>query len=139
MRSTVDMSLLLDDLLDVSRITHGTLQLRKQQIDLQSVVGAAVETARPLIDERHHRLSVEVAEDLLVHGDPLRLAQVLSNLLTNAAKYTNPRGSIAIVARREQGNLQISVADSGIGIASEDLSKVFGMKCASRKIGRAHV
>jgi len=126
-RQVLHMSLLLDDLLDVSRITHGTLQLRKQQIDLQSVVGAAVETARPLIDERHHRLSVEVAEDLLVHGDPLRLAQVLSNLLTNAAKYTNPRGSIAIVARREQGNLQISVADSGIGIASEDLSKVFGM------------
>ena len=126
-RQVQHMSLLLDDLLDVSRITHGTLQLRKQQTDLQSVVGAAVETARPLLDERHHRLSVDVPDDLQVYGDPLRLAQVLSNLLTNAAKYTPPRGSIAIVARQEQGTLQISVADTGIGIANEDLSKVFGM------------
>ena len=126
-RQVQHMSLLLDDLLDVSRITHGTLQLRKQRTDLQSVVSAAVETARPLLDERHHRLSVEVPDDLQVYSDPLRLAQVLSNLLTNAAKYTQPRGAIAIVARREQDSLLISVADNGIGIANEDLSKVFGM------------
>ena len=94
-RQVQHMSLLLDDLLDVSRITHGTLQLRKQDTDLQSVVGAAVETARPLIDERRHRLDIDVPGNLQVFGDPLRLAQVLSNLLTNAAKYTNPQGSIA--------------------------------------------
>ena len=91
-RQVQHMSLLLDDLLDVSRITHGTLQLRKQETDLQSVVSAAVETARPLIDERHHRLDIDVPGNLQVYGDPLRLAQVLSNLLTNAAKYTNPQG-----------------------------------------------
>ena len=126
-RQVQHMSLLLDDLLDVSRITHGTLQLRKQQTDLQSVVSAAVETARPLLDERRHHLGVDVPDDLQVFGDPLRLAQVLSNLLTNAAKYTNPQGSISVVARSEQEKLLITVADNGIGIAREDLPRVFGM------------
>ncbi len=126
-RQVQHMSLLLDDLLDVSRITHGTLQLRKQQTDLQSVVSAAVETARPLIDERRHRLTVQVPGELQVVGDPLRLAQVLSNLLTNAAKYTNPQGSISVEARAEQDRLLVTVADNGIGIAQEDLPKVFGM------------
>ena len=126
-RQVQHMSLLLDDLLDVSRITHGTLQLRRQQTDLQSVVGAAVETARPLIDERAHRLAVDVPGSLQVYADPLRLAQVLSNLLTNAAKYTNPRGDIRVVANESGGELTVSVEDSGIGIAAEDLPRVFGM------------
>jgi CheY-like chemotaxis protein len=126
-RQVQHMSLLLDDLLDVSRITHGTLQLRKQRTDLQSVIGAAVETARPLIDERRHQLAVEVPEDLQVNADPLRLAQVLSNLLTNAAKYTAPGGSIRVKVAQFDGALSISVEDNGIGIASEDLPKVFGM------------
>jgi CheY-like chemotaxis protein len=126
-RQVQHMSLLLDDLLDVSRITHGTLQLRKQNSDLQSILSAAVETARPLIDERHHQLSVDVPGDLMVFADPLRLAQVLSNLLTNAAKYTRPRGAIRVVAREQDGELIMSVEDSGIGIASADLARVFGM------------
>jgi PAS domain S-box-containing protein len=126
-RQVQHMSLLLDDLLDVSRITHGTLQLRRQQTDLQSVIGAAVETARPLIDERQHRLEVDVPANLHVYGDPLRLAQVLSNLLTNAAKYTNPRGHIRVTARDVDGELMVRVEDSGIGISAEDLSRVFGM------------
>jgi signal transduction histidine kinase len=121
------MSLLLDDLLDVSRITHGTLQLRKQQTDLQSIVSAAVETARPLIDERRHKLLVEVPADLQVNADPLRLAQVLSNLLTNAAKYSDPQGSIRVIAAMRSDLLTISVEDTGIGIAPADLAKVFGM------------
>src|SRR4029079_13994207 len=108
-------------LLDVSRITHGTLQLRKQDTDLQSIVSAAVETARPLIDERHHQLTLDVPEHLRVYGDPLRLAQVLSNLLTNAAKYTHPRGAIHVCAEQEGGDLVMSVADNGIGITAEDL------------------
>ena len=126
-RQVQHMSLLLDDLLDVSRITHGTLQLRKQETDLQSVISVAVETARPVIDERRHQLAVEVPSDLRVVADPLRLAQVLSNLLTNAAKYTHPQGSIGVVARVEQGELVITVEDNGIGIAPEELPKVFGM------------
>ncbi len=126
-RQVQHMSLLLDDLLDVARITHGTLQLRKQQTDLQSIVGAAIETARPLIDERHHRLDLDMPEALEVNADPLRLAQVLSNLLTNAAKYTNPHGHIRVSARQSGAELVIGVDDSGIGIAPEDIGKVFGM------------
>ncbi len=126
-RQVQHMSLLLDDLLDVSRITHGTLQLRKQDTDLQSIVSAAVETARPLIDERHHRLTIEVPAELRVHADPLRLAQVLSNLLTNAAKYTNPNGAIRVGCSVAEHDLILSVEDSGIGISAEDLPKVFGM------------
>jgi PAS domain S-box-containing protein len=126
-RQVQHMSLLLDDLLDVSRITHGTLQLRKQQTDLHSILGAAVETARPLIDERHHVLDLAVPEQLQVHGDPLRLAQVLSNLLTNAAKYTNPGGRIRVTGAQQGDELVISVEDSGIGISAQDLPKVFGM------------
>jgi CheY-like chemotaxis protein/anti-sigma regulatory factor (Ser/Thr protein kinase) len=86
-----------------------------------------VETARPLIDERRHHLTLDVPDDLRVVGDPLRLAQVLSNLLTNAAKYTRPQGSISVVARIEQGELVMAVRDDGIGISAEDLPKVFGM------------
>jgi PAS domain S-box-containing protein len=126
-RQVQHMSLLLDDLLDVSRITHGTLQLRKQATDLQSILGAAVETARPLIDERHHQLLVDIPEDLRVMGDPLRLAQVLSNLLTNAAKYTNPGGHIRVSASQQDGELTFNVEDDGIGIAAHDLQRVFGM------------
>ncbi len=126
-RQVQHMSLLLDDLLDVSRITHGTLQLRKEQTDLQAILSAAVETARPLIDERRHELVIDVPEKLQVHADPLRLAQVLSNLLTNAAKYTNPHGEVRVTAEQRDGVLTMSVEDSGIGIATEDLSRVFGM------------
>jgi PAS domain S-box-containing protein len=126
-RQVQHMSLLLEDLLDVSRITHGTLQLRRQDTDLQSIVGAAVETARPLIDERHHQLTLDVPENLRVYGDPLRLAQVLSNLLTNAAKYTHPRGAIRVTAEQDGGDLVMSVADNGIGITADDLPRVFGM------------
>jgi PAS domain S-box-containing protein len=126
-RQVQHMSLLLDDLLDVSRITHGTLQLRKQQSDLQSILGAAVETARPLIDERHHQLTISMPEDLQVFGDSLRLAQVLSNLLTNAAKYTNPGGSIRVVGEQQGDELMLLVEDSGIGIDAADLPRVFGM------------
>jgi PAS domain S-box-containing protein len=126
-RQVQHMSLLLDDLLDVSRITHGTLQLRKQATDLQSILGAAVETARPLIDERRHQLMVDIPEDLRVLADPLRLAQVLSNVLTNAAKYTNPGGHIRVSASQQNGGLEVSVEDDGIGIAAQDLPRIFGM------------
>jgi PAS domain S-box-containing protein len=126
-RQVQHMSLLLDDLLDVSRITHGTLQLRRQHTDLRSIVDAAVETARPLIDERHHTLTLEVPAGLRVHADPLRLAQVLSNLLTNAAKYSNPDGTIHVYAAQTDTELVLTVSDTGIGIAPEDLPRVFGM------------
>lgn len=126
-RQVQHMSLLLDDLLDVSRITHGTLQLRRQHTDLQSILSAAIETARPLIDERRHQLIVDVPETVRVFADPLRLAQVLSNLLTNAAKYTNPGGEIRVNSAQKGDELAISVEDNGIGIDPADLPRAFTM------------
>ena len=122
------MALLLDDLLDISRITRGTLELRTEMTDLATVVGAAVETARPAIDAKRHLLSIDLpSERVLFAADPLRVAQVLSNLLTNAAKYTDPGGQIRLRAACEAGTVTLSVADSGIGIPADALAEVFAM------------
>ena len=103
------MSLLLDDLLDVSRITRGQLELKKDYVDLKSVVGVAVETARPLLDAKQHQLIVNLPpENIRLEADPLRLSQVLGNLLTNAAKYTDPDGRIDLSARLENAELVIA-------------------------------
>lgn len=127
-RQVQHMSLLLDDLLDVSRITRGTLQLRKQATELSSVIDAAVETARPTLDAKRHRLSIDLCrEQTHFSADPLRIAQVLSNLLTNAAKYTDPEGVIRLVARRSADHVIIQVIDNGIGIAQEALPRIFQM------------
>jgi PAS domain S-box-containing protein len=122
------MSLLLDDLLDVSRITRGKLALRKVWKPLASIIDAALETARPLLDARRHQLTVDLPQEPLhLEADPLRLAQVLSNLLTNAAKYTEPQGSIVLAARSVEDEIVISVTDSGIGIDREMLPRIFEM------------
>jgi PAS domain S-box-containing protein len=127
-RQVQHMSLLLDDLLDVSRITRGTLELRRQPTELAAIVDAAVETARPAIDAKRHALAVEIPRSpVRFAADPLRLAQVLSNLLTNAAKYTDPEGSIRLSAAAVNGALSITVSDSGIGIPPEDIAGVFAM------------
>ncbi len=104
-RQVHNMALLLDDLLDISRITRGTLALRTQTTDLATIVAAAVETARPLIDTKRHTLSVQLpTERVEFAADPMRLAQVLSNLLTNAAKYTDPDGRIGLTASCAAGD-----------------------------------
>jgi PAS domain S-box-containing protein len=127
-RQVQHMSLLLDDLLDVSRITRGTLELRWQSTELTAIVEAAVETARPAIDAKRHELLVDIPSAAVrFSADPLRLAQVLSNLLTNAAKYTDPEGQIRIGAEVGAGTLSVSVTDSGIGIPPEDITGVFAM------------
>ena len=127
-RQVQHMSLLLDDLLDVSRITRGTLELRRQPTELAAIVDAAVETARPAIDAKRHLLSVEIPPAAVrFAADPLRLAQVLSNLLTNAAKYTDPEGHIRLSATVLDNGLTIAVSDSGIGIPPEDIAAVFAM------------
>jgi PAS domain S-box-containing protein len=119
---------LVDDLLDVARITHGQIELKCSRIDLTEVLASAVETARPLIDAEQHTLIVEVTSDPLpLHADPTRLRQVVSNLLNNAAKYTPRGGRIVLGARREGDEAWITVADNGIGIASEVLGEVFDM------------
>ena len=127
-RQVQRMSLLLDDLLDVSRITRGQLELKKDYVDLKSVIGIAVETARPLLDSKQHQLTVNLpAGTVKLEADPLRLSQVIGNLLTNAAKYTDPEGKITLHARLENAELVISIRDNGIGLTSESLPGLFTM------------
>jgi PAS domain S-box-containing protein len=116
---------LVDDLLDVSRITSGKIELDRRRVELTEVVAKAVETASPLLETRHHELRLEVGRGLAVHGDLARLTQVLANLLTNAAKYTDPGGRIVIDARREGAEVVLTVRDSGRGISQEMLPRIF--------------
>jgi CheY-like chemotaxis protein len=105
---------LVDDLLEVARITSGKIELRRERIELAEVVRAALETSRPAIDRAQHVLEVSVpAQGLLLDGDGVRLAQVVANLLNNAAKYTEERGNIWLSARREGGTAVLSVRDTG--------------------------
>ena len=128
LRQVAHMARLLDDLLDVARITRGKLSLRKDYITLQSVISTALETARPAIDAKQHRLTLEVSnEPIWLEADPVRLAQVVSNLLNNAAKYTDPKGSITLRAGPTESGGYLSVVDSGIGLSAEALRSVFGM------------
>jgi signal transduction histidine kinase/ActR/RegA family two-component response regulator len=127
-RQVQRMALLLDDLLDVSRITRGRLELRKDYVDLQSLVNSAVETARPLIDAKNHTLTVDLpADPVVLEVDPLRLSQALSNLLTNAAKYTDAQGQIKLTALQDAEGLVVRVSDNGIGIESVVIKGLFEM------------
>ena len=127
-RQVGQLSRLVDDLLDVSRISTGKIELKKEPTNLVHVIGAAVEISRPHIEAAHHKLSISFPDeptDLM--GDPARLAQVFSNLLNNAAKYTRHGGRIDVVVEALADELVVRVRDNGIGIAPEMLDKVFGM------------
>jgi signal transduction histidine kinase len=117
---------LVDDLLDVSRITRGKIELKIESIDATQVVAAAIETSRPFVDALEHTLTVLLPpEPLLVKGDFARVAQILANLINNAAKYTNEGGRIAVTAAREGANVVFRVRDTGIGIPADLLSSIF--------------
>jgi len=119
---------LVDDLLDVSRIIRGRIELRKSTVDLNAVVRRALETAQPVIDAQGHELSVTLPQQpVYVLGDLIRLAQVISNLLTNAAKYTGRSGRIALVLQRDGDTARLTITDSGVGIAPELLPRVFDL------------
>jgi CheY-like chemotaxis protein len=119
---------LVDDLLEMSRITRGALELRRERVDLSAILRNAVETSEPLIQAARHRLDVSLpGEALWLEGDPVRLAQILSNLLNNAARYTPEGGAISLGVRREGTMVAISVQDNGRGIAAEALSRIFLM------------
>jgi len=119
---------LVDDLLEVSRITRGLIEVQREPVELAEVLAAAVETSRPIIEASEHRLTVDVPEEpLTVLGDSVRLTQVFANLLNNAAKYTDPGGSIELSLRHTRHTAFVSVRDNGIGIESEHLPSVFDM------------
>src|SRR6516225_6619903 len=138
-RQVTHMSRLLDDLLDISRITRGTLELKKTRTELTSIIGAAIETARPMLDEKQHTLALDLpTRAVQLEADVVRLAQVFSNLLINAAKYTDPGGHIQLRAAQEGASVVISVSDNGIGIPQDMLPQVFNMFFQSRAaLGRA--
>jgi CheY-like chemotaxis protein len=125
-RQSAHMSRLLEDLLDVSRFERGELELRKSVTELTTVLGTSIEAARPLLDGKQHTLSVELPKDAVrVWADPVRLNQVFTNLLINAAKYTDFGGRIELRATLERDHVVVSVRDSGIGITAEMIPRVF--------------
>jgi signal transduction histidine kinase/ActR/RegA family two-component response regulator len=127
-RQLRQMVRLVDDLLDVSRINTGKLTIKREPVALQSVVGDALELVRPFVEAQEHRLQVELPQEpVYVLGDATRLAQVLSNLLNNAAKYTNSGGELSLRATVEEGQLKIRVSDNGIGVAPHMLGEIFEM------------
>ena len=127
-RQVRHMARLLDDLLDMSRVSRGRIELRRAIVAVASVVHSAVEAARPLIEERGHKLTIALpAGPLWVDADPTRLEQVLTNLLTNAAKYTHPGGRIDLGAEREGDEVVVRVRDTGVGIAPDMLPRIFDL------------
>jgi signal transduction histidine kinase/ActR/RegA family two-component response regulator len=127
-RQATHMALLLDDLLDIARITQGKLRLKKERVALSDSLDAAIEAARPRLDGKNHQLSVLFpVQAISLEADPLRLAQILSNLLINAAKYSDPGSHIELRATHESDTLSISVKDNGLGLTSESIGSIFEM------------
>lgn len=125
-RQVTHLVRLVDDLLDLSRISSGKVDLHREPVELADVVAKALEMSGPLIEQKRHRLDVDVPRSgLVVDGDPTRLAQIVSNLLNNAAKYTDPGGSIRVVAGRDRQGVVLRVRDTGIGLSPEMIARVF--------------
>ncbi|MFO0604321.1 MAG: ATP-binding protein [Polyangiales bacterium] len=132
-RQVQHLARLVDDLLDVSRLTAGRVSIDLRLVALDEVVARAVETAGSLLEQRRHRLTVDVPPGLIVRGDPTRLVQVAVNLLTNAAKYTDPGGHVRVRAAREGASVVLRVADDGIGIGPSLLPRVFDSFAQARQ------
>jgi PAS domain S-box-containing protein len=127
-RQVAHMVRMVDDLLEVSRISRGKVELRKEPVELASVLRNAVDTSLPLIEAAKHKLQIEVPDEaLMIDADPIRLAQVFANLLNNSAKYTKERGEITVKVRVESGMAVVCVKDNGEGIPPQMLSRVFNM------------
>lgn len=125
-RQVHQLTRLVDDLLDISRIAQGDLELQTCDVDLQEVLDLAIETARPLVDLRNQVLAASKADRAIrMIADPVRLGQVLTNLLINAAKYTPPGGHISVCVQQEDGWVRIVVRDNGTGVAPERLAEIF--------------
>ena len=131
---------LVDDLLDVSRFTRGKIQLRKEPLDLATVIRQAIEAARPVLESHGHTLSVDIVGALMwLEADPTRLRQIVSNLLDNAAKYTDPGGTVLLTAVSQGEEVVVKVRDTGVGISADMLPRIFdrSRKRTLRWIGRA--
>jgi len=125
---------LIDDLLDVSRIARGKIELRRQPVEMGDIVTSAIEGTSPFLEERQHQLTLRIPRaGLLVSGDETRLTQVVMNVLTNAAKYTEPKGRISVTATRSGKSVELRVKDTGIGISAEMLPRVFEMFTQGRQ------
>jgi signal transduction histidine kinase/ActR/RegA family two-component response regulator len=124
-RHTRHLTRLVDDLLDISRVTRGHVELRKEDVSLASVLERAAEIAAPLVARNGHQLRIEDGGDVAVRGDPVRLAQIFGNLLTNAAKFTAPGGKIDVLVERTPGHVCVVVRDNGRGIAPEEARRIF--------------
>jgi len=127
-RQVHHLNRLVDDLLEVSRITRGVIEVKKETLDVTTIVREAIDTSRPVLDNLRHELTIDLdTEPMCVGGDPVRLTQVFANLLNNAAKYTNHGGHITVSTRREGSDALVSVKDNGIGIEPSVLPQVFDM------------
>ena len=125
-RQSKHLGRLADDLLDVARIESGQLELERRVVDIRAIVADAVEARRAQIERRRHSLNVEIGEDpILIDGDPVRLAQVVSNLVDNAAKYTPEQGTITVVLSVEREEAVVTVRDTGCGIPPEQVQRIF--------------
>ncbi|MDP1861731.1 MAG: ATP-binding protein [Gemmatimonadaceae bacterium] len=127
-RQVSQLKHLVDDLLEISRVTTGRLQLREERIDVSGIVERAVETVQPLIAQRRHELTLSLPlQPIWLHADAARMEQVVVNLLTNAAKYTVEGGHIWLTAQRDGDEMVLRVKDTGLGIASEFLPRIFDL------------
>jgi CheY-like chemotaxis protein len=127
-RQVTLMTRMVDDLLDVSRITRGRIELRRELVDLHTVIERAIEMARPLLDERRHHFEQRLPwGPLRLQGDPMRLAQAIANLLNNAAKYTDPGGRITLEVQASGNEWLIAVKDNGIGLAQDVSERIFDL------------
>jgi signal transduction histidine kinase/ActR/RegA family two-component response regulator len=124
-RHTDHLVRIVDDLLDISRVTRGHVELRRERVSLASVLQRAAEIASPLVARNRHSLELAEAGDITLEGDPIRLAQIFGNLLTNAAKFTSPGGRIAVLISQGPGRVRVTVRDTGCGIASDQLQRIF--------------
>jgi signal transduction histidine kinase len=127
---------LIDDLLDVSRISRGLLDLKRERVDVAAILQSSIDSVRPFFERRDQALAVDLAPAIVAQADPTRLAQIAGNVLHNAAKFTPSGGRIAITLRFEDGNAVVRVADSGVGLPPDEVERVFGMFA---KIDRAGV
>ncbi len=133
-RQVMHLVRLVDDLLDVSRVTQGKIEIKREQAELAEIMAKAIEQASPVIEQRAHKLTVDVPRHgIRLDADPIRLAQVFSNLLTNAAKYTEPGGWISVTSAREGDEVVVKVRDNGTGISPEMLPRVFDLFAQERQ------